>query len=151
LKEPTLADRARIEESLADADRALDAGTLMEPGGAYDKFRAVLRLDGNNRRAMQGLQHIAPRARELFDQAIAAGKAGSARGYLDAVSGTDPGNASLPGMRERLANVYLDQAEARIAQGQRNEAQRAFNAARELSPGNPRNAAVEARRQSAAH
>ncbi|MEP6940283.1 MAG: protein kinase, partial [Rudaea sp.] len=146
-KEPSLAERGRIEDSLAEADRALAAGSLMDPGGAYDKYRAVLRFDGNNTRALDGLKHIAPRARELFDKAVAEGKANSARGFLDAVSGTDPGNPALASMRERLAGVYLDQAESRLGQGQRGEAVRAFNAARELSPGNPRNAVIEAKLQ----
>jgi hypothetical protein len=46
-------------------------------------------------------------------------------------------------MRERLANVFLDQAEVRVGQGLRAEAARALASARELSPNNPRAAAVE--------
>ena len=149
-KEPSLAERARIDELLGEADRALAAGALMEPGGAYDKYRGVLRNDAGNARAMAGLQRIAPRARELFEQALTAGKTHSARGYLDAIASTDPGNAALPGLRERLANAYLDEAEMRLGQGQRDAALRAFNTARELSPGNARNAALEAKLQSAA-
>ncbi len=148
-KEPSLAERARIDELLGEADRALAAGTLMEPGGAYDKYRGVLRSDANNARAMAGLQRIAPRAKELFEQALSGGKTHSARGYVDAIASTDPGSAALPGMRERLANAYLDEAEMRLGQGQRDAALRAFNTARELSPGNARNAAIEAKLQSA--
>jgi len=120
---------------------------LMEPGGAYDKYRGVLRSDPNNTRALAGLQRIAPRARELFEQALSAGKAHTARGYVDAIASTDPGNPALSGLRERLANAYLDEAEMRIGQGQRDAAQRAFNTARELSPSNARNVAVEAKLQ----
>jgi serine/threonine protein kinase len=146
-KEPSLAERARLDELLGEADRALAAGTLMEPGGAYDKYRGVLRSDPNNTRALAGLQRIAPRARELFEQALSAGKAHTARGYVDAIASTDPGNPALSGLRERLANAYLDEAEMRIGQGQRDAAQRAFNTARELSPSNARNVAVEAKLQ----
>jgi len=145
MREPSLADRARIEEMLGEADRALSAGNLMDPGGAYDKYRAVLGIDGNNGRAMDGLKRIAPRARTLFDADLAAGKPNGARSYLDAISDTDPGNPALIGLRERLANAYLDQADHYIEQHQRNEALRALNAARQLSPANPRSAAVEAR------
>ncbi|TLY52783.1 MAG: hypothetical protein E6K53_03130 [Gammaproteobacteria bacterium] len=149
-KEPSLAERARIDELLGEADRALAAGALMEPGGAYDKYRGVLRSDASNARAMAGLQRIAPRARELFEQALSTGKVHSARGYVDAIASTDPGNAALSGLRERLANAYLDEAETRLGQGQRDAAMRAFNTARELSPGNARNAALEAKLQAPA-
>ncbi len=147
--ELTLAERARIEDSLGAADRALAAGTLMDPGGAYDKYRAVLSIDANNAQALSGINRIPVRARELFDQSIAAGKPNGARGYLEAIAQTDPGNANLQAMRQRLATVYLDQAEAHIAQGQREEAARALNSARQLSPNNPRNAEVDAKLQSA--
>ena len=147
--ELTLAERARIDDTLGEADRALAAGSLMDPGGAYDKYRAVLRIDSSNAQALAGIAHIPPRARELFDQALAAGKPNGARGYLEAIAQTEPGNANLHAMRERVATLYLDQAEARIAQGQRDEATRALNAARQLSPNNPRNAEVDAKLQSA--
>jgi tetratricopeptide (TPR) repeat protein len=148
--EPSLADRARIEDALGEADRALAAGSLMDPGGAYDKYRAVLRTDVNNTRALAGINRIPARARELFDEALGATKPNAARGYLEAIAQTDPGNANLAGMRERLASLYLDQAEARIGQGQRDDAQRALKAARELNPTNPRIATVESKLQSAA-
>ena len=145
LKEPSLADRARVEDLLGDADRALAAGNLMDPGGAYDKFRAALAIDGNNTRAMDGLKRIAPRARTLFDAEILSGRPNSARGYLDAITATDPGNAALLGLRDRLANLYLDQAQRSVEQGQRDDALRALNAARQLSPNNARNVSIEAR------
>lgn len=147
-REPSLADRARIEELLGDADRALAGGNLMDPGGAYDKYRAALGIDGNNTRAMEGLKRIAPRARELFDADLSAGRPGGARGYLDAIADTDPGNPSLIGLRERLANAYLDQANRYIGEGRRSDALRALNAARQLSPANPRTGALEARIES---
>jgi tetratricopeptide (TPR) repeat protein len=148
LKEPSLADRARIEEMLGEADRALAGGNLMDPGGAYDKYRAVLGIDGNNTRALEGLKHIAPRARALFDQSLASDRPNAARSYLDAISDTDPGNPAIIGLRERLANSYLDQADFYVERRQRAEAMRALNAARQLSPANPRAAALAARIES---
>ncbi len=147
LKEPSLAERGHLEDLLGEADRALAAGDLMDPGGAYDKFRAVLRIDGSNTRAFAGLARIPARAREMFDKAVTDGKPNGARGYLEAIATTDPGNTGLPALRERLAGVYLDQAEARLGQGQRGEAARALNAARELSPANPRVAVIEQKLQ----
>ncbi|MFT3793088.1 MAG: serine/threonine-protein kinase, partial [Rudaea sp.] len=147
-REPSLAERARIEDMLAGADRALASGNLMDPGGAYDQYRAVLGIDGNNTRAMEGLKRIAPRARALFDQSIDAGKPNSARGYLDAIADTDPGNPALVGLRARLGEAYFDQADHFVGEGRRNDALRALNAARQLSPANPRSAALEARIES---
>ncbi|MGH8122561.1 MAG: protein kinase domain-containing protein, partial [Rudaea sp.] len=146
--ELTLAERARIEGTLGEADRALAAGTLMDPGGAYDKYRAVLNIDSNNAQALSGINHIPARARELFDKSLADRKPNGARGYLEAVAQTDPGNPNLSAMRARLATAYLDSAEAHLAQGQRDEAVRALKYARELSPSDPRNAQVEAKLQS---
>jgi len=147
-REPSLAERARIEDLLAEADRALSAGDLMDPGGAYDKYRAVLGIDGYNTRALQGLKQIAPRARALFDQAISAGKPNNARGYLDAIADTDPGNPALIGLRARLGEVYYDQADRFVGEGRRGEAMRALNTARQLSPSSPRSAALEAKIES---
>jgi len=147
-REPSLAERGRIEDLLAEADRALAAGDLMDPGGAYDKYRAVLGIDGYNTRALQGLKQIAPRARALFDQAISAGKPNNARGYLDAIADTDPGNPTLIGLRARLAEVYYDQADRLVGEGRRGEALRALNTARQLSPISPRSAALEAKIES---
>ena len=147
-REPSLAERGRIEDLLAEADRALAAGDLMDPGGAYDKYRAVLGIDGYDTRALQGLKQIAPRARALFDQAISAGKPNNARGYLDAIADTDPGNPTLIGLRARLAEVYYDQADRLVGEGRRGEALRALNTARQLSPISPRSAALEAKIES---
>ena len=73
------------------------------------------------------------------------GKPNSARGYLDAIADTDPGNPALIGLRERLANAYLDQADRYVDRRLRSDAVRALNAARQLSPANPRSAALEAK------
>ena len=64
---------------------------------------------------------------------------------LETISGTDPGNPALIGLRDRLANVYLDQADRHVERGRREEALRALDAARQLSPTNPRSAALEAK------
>jgi hypothetical protein len=97
---------------------------------------------------MAGLARIPLRAKDLFEKALADGKPNGARGYLDAIAQTDPGNGALPVLKDRLAGAYLDQAEARIGQGQRNDALRALNSARELSPYNPRISLIEQKIQS---
>jgi hypothetical protein len=146
------ADQGRIDALLDEADKALAAGNLIVPPGdsAYDKYRAVLRIDGNNAKAFAGLGRIPARAKELFEQALKSNTPNRARGYLDAISDIDPGDTSVAPMRERLANLFLDQAEAKVTQGLRADAERALASARELSPNNARLAAVEQKIQAMA-
>jgi serine/threonine-protein kinase PpkA len=143
-------DVGRIQQLLDEADKAMAAGNLILPPGdsAFDKYRAALRLDGNNAKAFAGLNRIPARAKDLFDQALKANTPNKARSYIDAITEADPGDASVPALRERLANAFLDQADARIAQGQRAEATHAINSARELAPANPRLGALEAKLES---
>jgi hypothetical protein len=137
-------NQASIDQLLEQGDKAMAAGNINIPPGdsAYDKYRAVLRLDGNNAKAFAGLGRIPARAKELFEQALKGNTPNKARIYLDAIADVDPGNASLAPMRERLASLYLDQAEARAEQGSRGDAERALASARELSPNNPRAASI---------
>jgi hypothetical protein len=145
----TPADQARIQQLLDDADKAMTAGDLILPPSdcAFDKYRAVLRIDGNNAKAFAGLAKIPARAKDLFEQAIKNGTPQKARAYIDAISESDPGDASVPALRERLANVFLDQADARIGQNLRADAATSLKAARELSPNNPRLAPLEEKLQ----
>jgi len=139
------AQQAQIDTLLADADKAMAAGNLVLPPGesAYDKYRAVLRMDGNNAKAFAGLGRIPARAKELFEQALKANTPNRARSYLDSIADVDPGNAAVAAMRERLVGAFLDQAEAKAGEGARADAERALASARELSPNNPRIAEVE--------
>jgi serine/threonine-protein kinase PpkA len=138
------ADLARIPQMLEEANRALSAGNLIVPPGdsAYDQFRGVLRMDRNNAQANEGLQRIPARARELFEPALKESP-NKARGLYDALSETAPGDAALSSMRERLAEAYLDVANARIADGRRADAERALKNARDLSPANTRLGEIE--------
>ena len=142
------AEQTRIASLLEEADKALIEGNLIEPPGdcAYDKYRAILRIDRDNAKAMTGLARISGRAKELFEQTVKDNPR-KARAHLDAIAQSDPGDAALPALRERLAGAYLDQADARLAQDRRADAERALKAARELSPSNPRLAPIEAKLQ----
>ena len=148
----TPADQARIRELLDDAERAMAAGDLNRTpvDCAYDKYRAVLRIDGNNAAALAGLNRIPARAKELFEQALKNGMPNKARDYVEAVAQSEPGDAALAGMRERLAGAFLDKAEASIGNNRPAEAAPALKAARELSPNNSRLAPLEAKLQAAA-
>ena len=144
------AEQARIAGLLEEADKLLIEGNLIEPPSdcAYDKYRAILRIDRDNAAAMAGLARISGRAKELFEQTVKDNPR-KARAHLDAIAQSDPGDAALPGLRERLAAAYLDQADARLTQDRRVEAERAVKSARELSPSNPRIAPLEAKLQAA--
>ena len=141
----------RAQALLDEAEKAMAAGNLILPPGdsAWDKYRAVLRIDSNNSKAFAGLNRIPARAKELFEQALKDNTPYKARAHIDAVTQADPGDASAPAMKERLANAFLDQAEAKLTQNQSADAARALKAARELSPSNPRLAPLEAKLQAA--
>jgi len=143
----TPADQARVGPLLDDAERAMAAGDLNHTPGdsAYDKFRAVLTIDGNNEKARAGLQRIPARAKELFEQAMTNGTPGKARDYVEAIAQADPNDASLAAMRDRLANAYLDRAESSLGEHRVSDAASALNAARQLNPRNARLPSVEAK------
>jgi hypothetical protein len=143
----TPAQSAQIQRLLADATRAAAAGNLILPPGdsAYDKYRAALAIDRDNRDAQAGLARLPIHAKELFAQALTDGAPQRARTQLDAVRQIAPEDAAIAGMSEKLANAFLDQADARIGEGRRADATRALDAARQLSPANPRIAPLEAR------
>ncbi|MGA9332721.1 MAG: protein kinase [Rudaea sp.] len=145
----TPAQAAQIQQMLAAGDRALAAGNLIVPpvDCAFDKFRAVLRIDPKNLQAMAGLGKIAARAKPLFDQAIKNGTPKRARAYIDAISQSDPSDKSVDSMRERLANVFLDDAEKSIGNGDHASADYDIKAARQLSPNNPRIAPMDMKLQ----
>jgi tetratricopeptide (TPR) repeat protein len=145
----TPAQSAQVQRLLGEAARAAAAGNLILPPGdsAYDKYRAALAIDRDNRDAQAGLDRLPIHAKELFAQALTDGAPQRARTQLDAVRQIAPEDAALAGMGERLANAFLDQADARLGEGRRADATRALEAARELSPANPRIATLSARLQ----
>ncbi len=143
----TPADSDKVRKLVAEAGQAAAAGNLIIPPGdsAYDKYRDALAIDGNNKDAQDGIAKLPARAKELFDKALADGTPQHARALLDTVRQIDPSNASIAPMSEKLAGVFLDQAEARVREGRRDDAVRALDAARQLSPINPRLGPLDAR------
>ncbi len=137
----------RVEGFLADADAALAAGALNEPpgGNAYDLYRAALSLDRQNARARAGLDAIAPKARALFDAAIADGRPAAARTYLDAFSDTSRDATAKATLRVALGRAYAAQGERQLGGGQRDAALRSLARAREFAPSDPAVAALAAR------
>jgi hypothetical protein len=143
----TPAQSAQLQRLMVEAAAATAAGNLIIPPGdsAYDKYRAALAIDRNNKDALDGLARLPARAKELFSQALADGAPQRARALLDSVRQVAPEDAAVPAMSQKLANAFLDQADARVGEGRRADATRALDAARQLSPDNPRIAPLDAR------
>lgn len=143
----TAEQQQKLAANLAAAEKAAAAGNLMLPPGssAYDKYRAALALDGSNAEALAGLQALPQRARDLFNIAIGERQLERARDLVDTLEQLSPGEAGLPTLRARLAEALLDEAEKRAGENRPAEARRALDAARDLSPANPRLGAVEQR------
>ncbi|MBL8296880.1 MAG: protein kinase [Rhodanobacteraceae bacterium] len=135
----------KLAAHLAAADKAAQAGNLILPPGssAYDKYRAALALDGSNAQALAGLQGLPQIARDQFNIAIGQQKLDRARDFVDTLEQLAPADASLPTLRARLAEALLDEAEQRLDQNRPGEARRALDAARNLSPTNPRLGVLE--------
>lgn len=144
--ELTGADRERVQRLVAEAAQAAEAGNLIVPPGrsAYDKYRGALAIDANDAQAQAGLARLPARAKTLFDAALADKTPFRARMLFDAVRQLAPGDVTIAALSARLADAFLDEAEAKLAADRRGEAQRALDAARELSPANPRLPAIAA-------
>ena len=145
----TPADTDRVRKLVAEAAQAAGAGNLIIPPGdsAYDKYRAALAIDGNDKEALEGMASLPKQAKDLFGKALSDGTPQRARALLDTVRQVAPGDPAIPSMSERLSNAFIDQAEARVREGRRNDAARALDAARELNPVNPRLAPLDVRIQ----
>ncbi len=143
----TPAQSVQVHRLVAEATAAANAGNLIIPPGdsAYDKYRAALAIDGNNKNALDGLARLPARAKELFTQALSDGAPQRARALLDSVRQTAPEDSAIAAMAQRLAGAFLDQCDARIGEGRRADAARALEAARELNPQDPRIAPLDAR------
>ncbi|MEO7325969.1 MAG: serine/threonine-protein kinase [Dokdonella sp.] len=141
------AQSAQVHRLVVEAAAAATAGNLIIPPGdsAYDKYRAALAIDGNNREALDGLAQLPARAKELFVQALHDAAPQRARALLDSVRQTAPGDPAIAAMAQKLATAFLDQCDARIGEGRRADATRALDAARQLAPENPRIAPLDAR------
>jgi len=143
----TAADTAKVERLVAEGGKAAQAGNLIIPPGdsAYDKYRDALAIDGNNQAALDGIAKLPARAKELFDKALGEGTPMRARALLDTVRQIAPADPAIASMSEKLASAFIDQAEARVREGRRDDAVRSLDAAKQLSPVNPRLAPLDAR------
>ncbi len=135
----------KLAGHLAAAEKATQAGDLILPPGssAYDRYRAALALDGSNAQALAGLQRLPQIARDQFNVAIGQQKLDRARDFVDTLEQLAPTDASLANLRARLAEALLDEAEQRAGENRPGDARRSLDAARTLSPTNPRLSVLE--------
>ncbi|MCG6117389.1 MAG: protein kinase [Aquimonas sp.] len=131
-----VADAARIDALLAQAEVALAAGRLMQPPGesAYDALRTVLALQPRQPRARQLLAELPAEADRRFEQAMRASQLEVALRYVEALSVLAPASAEFAANRQRLAGAYAGRAEERLGRGELTQALRALDRAAELEP-----------------
>lgn len=141
---------AQIARLLQQAQAAAQRGDIMLPPGncAYDLYRNVLAIDGNNAAAQQGLQGLPGMVQQLFNRALSGGDLPRAGQMLDNLADLAPGDAAQGALRQRLAGAWLDQADRQLASGDRIGAAQALEQARKLAPNHPRVLDLTARLQS---
>jgi len=138
---------AKVAQLVQQADAAARKGELMLPPGdsAYDLYRAALGIDGNNAAAQSGLQALPQIARNLFARSMQGGKLDRAGDLLATLQQLSPGDAALPMMQHDLGGAWLDRARTLADQGRYDDARRALDEARRLTPDDPRISEVDNR------
>lgn len=136
----TPAQTAKVARMVRQADAAARAGELMLPPGdsAYDLYRAALAIDGNNAAAQAGLHALPKIARELFGRALHGGKLDHAGDLLSTLAELSPGDPALGGMGHSLGGAWVARASILADQGRYDDARRALDEARRLTPDDPR-------------
>lgn len=131
---------AKVARMVKRADAAARAGELMLPPGdsAYDLYRGALAIDGNNAAAQAGLQRLPKIARDLFIRSLRSGKLGEAGDLLSTLAELSPGDAALPAMQHNLGGAWLARARVMADQGRYDDARRALEEVRRLTPDDPR-------------
>ena len=101
------ARRQRIDQLLAQAGAALDAGRLSPPAAdsALERFRAVLALDRDNQKARDGVDQVVQAHLRLALQAGDGEDFERARSELDAAARIDASAATLAVARRRIADA----------------------------------------------
>ena len=143
----TPAQSAKVADLVKQADAAAKQGELMLPPGdsAYDLYRAALAIDGDNAAAQAGLHALPQIARQLFARALHGGKLDHAGDLLDTLAQLSPGDSALGGMQHNLGGAWIARARTLADQGRYDDARRALDEARRLTPDDPRISEVDNR------
>ena len=145
------ADKQRVTDLLADAERAIGNDELLDPPGdsAFDKLRAAAAIAPNDPGVRATQRRFGPAAIACYRRAMVANNLGRAEGCVDALIVIAPGYPRLSSMREALAQRWLAIADERLGAGEFIVVRRALDAARRLSPRLRGLPALEARLQQA--
>jgi tetratricopeptide (TPR) repeat protein len=141
----TPAQSAKVARMVQQADAAARQGELMLPPGdsAYDLYRGALAIDGDNAAAQAGLHALPQKARELFGRALHHGNLEHAGDLLSTLAELSPGDAALGGMQRDLGGAWIARARTLADQGRYDDARRALDEARRLTPDDPRISEVD--------
>lgn len=98
------------ETALADANRALAEGRLIEPEGddAWSLYSAVLEAEPGNRLALDGMEEIAERLLIRAREAIAANDAAAARAQVALARRVSPDHFGIPIVEDLIASRGRD-------------------------------------------
>lgn len=134
------AQSAKVARLVKTANAAARKGELMLPPGdsAYDLYRAALAIDGNDASAQAGLQGLPKTARQLFGDAMRSGKLDHAGDLLATLAELSPGDPALGSMQHNLGGAWLARARMLADKGRYDDARRALEEARRLTPNDPR-------------
>jgi tetratricopeptide (TPR) repeat protein len=147
--QPTLtpAQSAKVARMVKQADAAAHQGELMLPPGdsAYDLYRGALAMDADNAAAQAGLHALPQIARQLFGRALHGGELEQAGDLLSTLAELSPGDPALGGMQRNLGGAWIARARTFADQGRYDDARRALDEARRLTPDDPRISEVDSR------
>ncbi|HEY7771887.1 MAG TPA: hypothetical protein VIC26_01805 [Marinagarivorans sp.] len=98
---------ALLERVLTKADDAYLAKRYTQPkhNNAHDRYRAVLMIDPDNKRALMGLQRVEEAYVALIESALNSGNLQSAKSLLAVLAEYYPRSKQLAPLRKRLAQA----------------------------------------------
>ncbi|HET6912738.1 MAG TPA: tetratricopeptide repeat protein [Rhodanobacteraceae bacterium] len=136
----TPAQSAKVANMVKQADVAAHQGELMLPPGdsAYDLYRGALAMDPDNAAAQAGLHALPHIAQQLFGRALHGGKLEHAGDLLSTLAELSPGDPALGGMQHNLGGAWIARARTLAEKGRYDDARRALEQARRLTPDDPR-------------
>lgn len=136
---PTVAQRRRINQLLAEAAQAQSRGDLLTPPGdsAFDKLRAAEAIAPRDPRVRAASARLLPAALDCFNAALRGNRLVRAGACLDVRRTLEGENAGVRASRSELAQRWIALGEQRLSAGELDGARGALNKARELDPEAP--------------
>jgi len=145
------ADKAKLDDLLAAADRALARDALVDPPGdsAFDKLHAASAMAPGDPRVADANARFVATAIDCVHRETTGNRLARATTCLDALATLQPAYATLPSLRADLAKHWLAYADERLGAGELDAADRAIASAKQLAPDDPAVKAMQARAKQA--